>query len=99
MHRAVRTYNSNQQCGHVSGPGSNINETPSRQSESAEQIISVKTTSKRQKTLLECIENKEEETATMPKQQKSEESVKQDYEEWKRKILENAAKAKKVDTC
>ncbi|XP_041123947.1 origin recognition complex subunit 6 [Polyodon spathula] len=68
-------------------------------SESAEPIISVKTTSKRQKTLLECIENKEEETATEPKQQKSEESVKQDYEEWKRKILENAAKAKKVDTC
>ncbi|XP_010896058.2 origin recognition complex subunit 6 [Esox lucius] len=55
---------------------------------------------KRQKTLIESIEQKEEEDLeTSPKQQKrdSEESNTEDYEEWKRKILENALKAKAVD--
>ncbi|MGH0131488.1 UNVERIFIED_CONTAM: hypothetical protein FKN15_077130 [Acipenser sinensis] len=185
MHRAVRTYNSSQQCGHVSGPGSNSNETPSRQSKNTCRVLNrtanlmwtcimhvskeyvvklsglnknvyqshlkplecmlgletqmgirdlavqrgcteavntaVKILPRYESSLPEaqqsgldlskllfttaalftackCMKIKEE-TATMPKQQKSEESAKQDYEEWKREILENAAKAKKVDTC
>ncbi|KAJ7985901.1 hypothetical protein DPEC_G00345270 [Dallia pectoralis] len=51
---------------------------------------------KRQKTLMESIEQIEvEDLETFPKQQKedSEEGNTQDYEEWKRKILENALKA------
>ncbi|KAL1007108.1 hypothetical protein UPYG_G00082090 [Umbra pygmaea] len=56
---------------------------------------------KRQKTLIESIEQKveEEELEPFQKQQKtnSEESKTQDFEEWKRKILENALKAKRVD--
>nr|XP_006641435.1 PREDICTED: origin recognition complex subunit 6 [Lepisosteus oculatus] len=70
-------------------------------SECIQQNEQTKTARKRQKTLLECIKEKEEEeTLTSHKQQKSnsEECVQQDYEEWKRRILENALKAKKVDT-
>ncbi|XP_048672697.1 origin recognition complex subunit 6 isoform X3 [Caretta caretta] len=50
-----------------------------------------------QKTLLECIEKEEEhedEVETPRKRQKSETEAKQDYEEWKQRILENATKAK-----
>uniref|UniRef100_A0A4W5M437 Origin recognition complex subunit 6 n=1 Tax=Hucho hucho TaxID=62062 RepID=A0A4W5M437_9TELE len=55
----------------------------------------VKTAQKRQ-TLIESIEQKEEgHLPTSQKQQKedSEESATQDYEKWKRRILENALKA------
>ncbi|XP_062327276.1 origin recognition complex subunit 6 [Osmerus eperlanus] len=55
---------------------------------------------KRQKTLMESIElaEHEDELCMSPKQQREEskESVTQDYEAWKRKILENALKAKNV---
>ncbi|XP_067406517.1 origin recognition complex subunit 6 [Emydura macquarii macquarii] len=50
-----------------------------------------------QKTLTECIEKEEEseDEVDIPcKRQKSETEAKQDYEEWKKRILENAAKAK-----
>ncbi|XP_036399100.1 origin recognition complex subunit 6 [Megalops cyprinoides] len=62
-----------------------------------------RTPQKRLKTLLESVEQKdhdpEEELPISPKQQKceTEQCAKQDYEEWKRKILENALKAKKTD--
>lgn len=59
---------------------------------------------KKQKTLLECIEqdqalNEEDEDDEIPhKQARSETASKEkDYEEWKRKILENAAKAAKPE--
>ncbi|XP_042560378.1 origin recognition complex subunit 6 isoform X2 [Clupea harengus] len=62
----------------------------------------VKRGQKRQKTLAENFEQKEEAEVlpTSPKQRKegeSEESMKEDYEEWKRKILENALKSKQAD--
>ncbi|XP_039359494.1 origin recognition complex subunit 6 [Mauremys reevesii] len=47
-----------------------------------------------QKTLLECTEKEEDEVETPRKRQKSETEAKQDYEEWKKRILENAVKAK-----
>uniref|UniRef100_UPI00398EE0C4 origin recognition complex subunit 6 isoform X1 n=2 Tax=Pristiophorus japonicus TaxID=55135 RepID=UPI00398EE0C4 len=56
---------------------------------------------KRQRTLLELIEKEEdEEVATEPKQEKPESKAtkKQDYEDWKRQILENAAKVKKMNS-
>uniref|UniRef100_A0A8D0HCU0 Origin recognition complex subunit 6 n=1 Tax=Sphenodon punctatus TaxID=8508 RepID=A0A8D0HCU0_SPHPU len=52
-----------------------------------------------QKPLLECFEKEDEaeEEAIIPcKRQKSEMEGKQDYEEWKKKILENAAKAQRA---
>ncbi|OCT84623.1 hypothetical protein XELAEV_18022776mg [Xenopus laevis] len=54
---------------------------------------------KRQKTLLECIEQDSEANEEVQcKQQDSESENKGlDYEEWRRKILENAAKAVKAD--
>uniref|UniRef100_A0A4W5MF31 Origin recognition complex subunit 6 n=1 Tax=Hucho hucho TaxID=62062 RepID=A0A4W5MF31_9TELE len=61
----------------------------------------VKMAQKRQKTLIESIEQKEEEEdlPTSQKQLKedSEESATEDYEEWKRRILENALKAKQAN--
>ncbi|XP_062405306.1 origin recognition complex subunit 6 isoform X2 [Sardina pilchardus] len=62
----------------------------------------VKKGQKRQKTLAESFEQQEEEEVlpTSPKQRREEESeasVKEDYQEWKRKILENALKSKKAD--
>ncbi|KAM5127410.1 origin recognition complex subunit 6 [Mantella aurantiaca] len=54
---------------------------------------------KKQKTLLECIEQnsdcgEEEDEASPSKQARAEpENKERDYEEWKRKILQNAAKA------
>lgn len=71
-----------------------------------------KTSQKRQKTLTEMLEleddgetdtcfNNDGNPATSPKQvriEKTEEEVAQNYEEWKRKILENALKAKAVDS-
>lgn len=59
----------------------------------------VKTTQKRQKSLAECTEQADvDELPASPKQRKaeSEESVTQEYETWRRKILENALKAKHV---
>ncbi|XP_006012150.1 origin recognition complex subunit 6 [Latimeria chalumnae] len=53
--------------------------------------------SKRRTTLLECVEeHQEEDLVPLPKQQKTEPETayKENYEEWKQKILENAAKAK-----
>lgn len=61
----------------------------------------VKKGQKRQKSLAESFGQKEEAEEilpTSPKQrneEESEENVKEDYEEWKRKILENAQKLKK----
>ncbi|XP_060767877.1 origin recognition complex subunit 6 [Neoarius graeffei] len=64
----------------------------------------IKPTQKRQKTLTETLQEAEEDDSlpTSPKQQRepalrennSEEEMKQNYEEWKRKILENALGAK-----
>ncbi|XP_062846030.1 origin recognition complex subunit 6 [Trichomycterus rosablanca] len=64
----------------------------------------VKTVQKRQKTLTETLQEKAEDDGLpmSPKQQRElaqrdeecEEDTKQNYEEWKRKILENALKAK-----
>ncbi|XP_064193267.1 origin recognition complex subunit 6 [Anguilla rostrata] len=60
-----------------------------------------RTLQKRPKSLQERIEQEEQEDelSASPKKQKCdpEECVKEDYEEWKRRILENALKAKKVD--
>ncbi|XP_077085250.1 origin recognition complex subunit 6 [Siphateles boraxobius] len=63
----------------------------------------VKTAQKRQKSLTEMLETAEDDgkIATSPKQErveKTEEEETQIYEEWKRKILENALKAKAVDS-
>ncbi|XP_028812718.1 origin recognition complex subunit 6 [Denticeps clupeoides] len=64
----------------------------------------VKKAQKRQKTLLETLEQEEEQDDEHPtslknlKEADSEECVKQDYEAWKKKILENALKAKKMDS-
>ncbi|XP_063045151.1 origin recognition complex subunit 6 isoform X2 [Engraulis encrasicolus] len=57
---------------------------------------------KRQKTLTEILEQQQEEEdlPTSPKQKKDEEAeggAKEDYEEWKRKILENALKSKTAE--
>ncbi|XP_023673525.2 origin recognition complex subunit 6 [Paramormyrops kingsleyae] len=63
-----------------------------------------KTARKRQKTLQEVIEQREEvleeELLKSPKQHKadSEEPLKQNYEEWKKSVLENALKATGVDS-
>ncbi|KAG5270580.1 hypothetical protein AALO_G00194270 [Alosa alosa] len=63
----------------------------------------VKKGQKRQKSPAEGfgqMEEAEEVLPTSPKQRReeeSEESVKEDYEEWKKKILENALKSKKAD--
>ncbi|KAF7688113.1 origin recognition complex subunit 6 [Silurus meridionalis] len=64
----------------------------------------IKPTQKRQKTLTETLQEAEEDDGlpTSPKQQREpalredecEEETKQNYEEWKKKILENALKAK-----
>ncbi|XP_020344786.1 origin recognition complex subunit 6 [Oncorhynchus kisutch] len=61
----------------------------------------VKMSQKRQNTLMESIEQKEEEE-DLPMSQKqlkvdSEKSATEDYEEWKRRILENALKAKQAN--
>ncbi|XP_056104417.1 origin recognition complex subunit 6 [Rhinichthys klamathensis goyatoka] len=63
----------------------------------------VKTAQKRQNSLAEMLETAEDDgkIATSPKQErveKTEEEETQIYEEWKRKILENALKAKAVDS-
>ncbi|KAJ8417721.1 hypothetical protein AAFF_G00225640 [Aldrovandia affinis] len=63
-----------------------------------------RTSQKRLNSLLQSIEQEEhvpeDELPVSPKQQKCdpEACVKQDYEEWKKRILENALKAKKADT-
>ncbi|XP_053348970.1 origin recognition complex subunit 6 [Clarias gariepinus] len=67
----------------------------------------MKSTQKRQKTLTETLQDVEEDDGlpTSPKQQREpalredecEEETKQNYEEWKRKILENALKTKAAD--
>ncbi|XP_048886301.1 origin recognition complex subunit 6 [Brienomyrus brachyistius] len=63
-----------------------------------------KTARKRQKTLQEVIEQREEvleeELLKSPKQHKadSDEPVKQNYEEWKKSVLENALKATGVES-
>lgn len=61
-----------------------------------------KGTQKRQKTLTEMLEMEDDEKPlTSPKREraeKTEEEETQNYEEWKRKILENALKAKAVDS-
>lgn len=59
----------------------------------------MKTTQKRQKCLVESIEQADvDDLPASPKQPRpeSEESVTQDYEAWKRKILENALKAQNL---
>ncbi|GCB71219.1 origin recognition complex subunit 6 isoform X1 [Scyliorhinus torazame] len=57
---------------------------------------------KRRRTLLELLEKVEadEESATEPKREKPESKTtkEQDYEDWKRRILENAAKVKQMNT-
>ncbi|XP_067905470.1 origin recognition complex subunit 6 isoform X2 [Heterodontus francisci] len=56
---------------------------------------------KRQRTLLELLEKEEgEEVATEPKRAKpkSKAAKEQDYEDWKRRILENAAKLKQMNS-
>ncbi|XP_041047903.1 origin recognition complex subunit 6 isoform X2 [Carcharodon carcharias] len=56
---------------------------------------------KRQRTLLELLEKEEdEEIATEPKHEKPESKAtkEQDYEDWKRRILENAAKVKQMNS-
>lgn len=62
----------------------------------------VKGTQKRQKTLTEMLEMEDDDKPlTSPKQErveKTEEEETHNYEEWKRKILENALKAKAVDS-
>ncbi|KAG1964206.1 origin recognition complex subunit [Pimephales promelas] len=65
----------------------------------------VKTAQKRQKCLSEMLEKAEDDgkisSPTSPKQErveKTKEEETQNYEEWKRKILENALKAKAVDS-
>ncbi|KTG34351.1 hypothetical protein cypCar_00024626 [Cyprinus carpio] len=63
----------------------------------------VKTAQKRQKTLTELLEVEEDDgkISTSPKRErveKTEEEETKNYEEWKRKILENALKAKAVDS-
>ncbi|KAK7170219.1 hypothetical protein R3I94_000456 [Phoxinus phoxinus] len=63
----------------------------------------IKMAQKRQKSLTEMLETPEDDgnIATSPKQErveKTEEEETQMYEEWKRKILENALKAKAVDS-
>ncbi|XP_017579743.1 origin recognition complex subunit 6 [Pygocentrus nattereri] len=81
-------------------------------SESSSLKGSIKTAPKRQKTLTEMLQEEEDDDGlpTSPKQQReqqrrpredeeddAEEDVKQNYEEWKRKILENALGAKAAD--
>uniref|UniRef100_A0A8C1VY72 Origin recognition complex subunit 6 n=1 Tax=Cyprinus carpio TaxID=7962 RepID=A0A8C1VY72_CYPCA len=63
----------------------------------------VKTVQKRQKTITEMLETGEDgkKLSTSPKRErveKTEEEETQNYEEWKRKILENALKPKAVDS-
>lgn len=55
---------------------------------------------KRQRTFLELLEKDEDEEPTEPKREKAEPEVtkKQDYEDWKKRILENAAKAKMMNS-
>ncbi|XP_001369827.1 origin recognition complex subunit 6 [Monodelphis domestica] len=50
---------------------------------------------KRQKITVENSKKEKEDKAESPCKQQKSEDLKQDYEEWKRKILENAAKAQK----
>ncbi|XP_056317939.1 origin recognition complex subunit 6 [Danio aesculapii] len=62
----------------------------------------VKGTQKRQKTLTEMLEMEDDEKPlTSPKRERVEQTEEEEthnYEEWKRKILENALKAKAVDS-
>ncbi|XP_066509722.1 origin recognition complex subunit 6-like [Hoplias malabaricus] len=63
----------------------------------------IKTSQKRHKTLAEKLQEREEDEVlpTSPKQQREDEAEKvekQNYEEWKRKILENALRAKAGDS-
>ncbi|XP_001521050.3 origin recognition complex subunit 6 [Ornithorhynchus anatinus] len=51
---------------------------------------------KRQKTLAEQPEKEPQKEAVFPSKQQKSEELNQDYEEWKRKILENATKAQKM---
>ncbi|XP_036439917.1 origin recognition complex subunit 6 [Colossoma macropomum] len=78
-------------------------------SESSSVKGSIKTAQKRQKTLTEMLQEGEDDDGlpTSPKQQReqqrpredeAEEDAKQNYEEWKRKILENALRAKAADS-
>ncbi|KAL7833388.1 hypothetical protein AOLI_G00283480 [Acnodon oligacanthus] len=80
-------------------------------SESSSVKGSVRTAQKRQKTLTEMLQEEEDDDGlpTSPKQQRqrrpredeedeAEEDAKQNYEEWKRKILENALRAKAADS-
>ncbi|XP_038609710.1 origin recognition complex subunit 6 [Tachyglossus aculeatus] len=53
---------------------------------------------KRQKTLAEHPEKDLQKEAVFPRKQQKSEELNQDYEEWKRKILENATKAQKMKT-
>ncbi|XP_051884504.1 origin recognition complex subunit 6 isoform X2 [Pristis pectinata] len=56
---------------------------------------------KRQRMFLELLEKEEdEEIPTEPKREKAEHNItkQQDYEDWKRRILENAAKAKMINS-
>ncbi|XP_043101190.1 origin recognition complex subunit 6 isoform X2 [Puntigrus tetrazona] len=61
-----------------------------------------KNVQKRQKTITEMLETEgDEKLSTSPKRERverTEEEETQNYEEWKRKILENALKAKPVDS-
>ncbi|KAJ8271405.1 hypothetical protein COCON_G00102640 [Conger conger] len=70
-------------------------------SETSPHKESSRTLQKRPKALRELFEQEEQEDEplTSPKQQKCDQETceKEDYEEWKRRILENALKARKMD--